>query len=527
MTIISDKEISKSVSKLNDRSERQLDIKLLISTFVDVGIVPQIDNTRNQIIYGRRGTGKTHLMKVLSDNLKEQNNTIPIYLDCRTLGSSELFSDSTASIKLRCLSLFKDIINNLYNPLLEFVAENSSDSDEGNRGFEILDSILDSINRNEEIDSNTKVTTNESYKNSIAEINKLELNAFPSPQASFKLGDEIKDSHETDVKFEKDIIKIDKIFFPEINQKFNQFCNLFKCTIFLLIDEWASIPFEIQPYLAEFLKKSFFANPQVVIKITSLEYRSNFNLHLERNIIGFELGSDISASLDIDDYFVYDRNPGIITKNFAEILFKHISSSLPNEYLKSQFKVNNSDTFIKTFFSDKSTFEQIVRSSEGVVRDLINIFIKAFFSAQRKNMSSIDKKSVIESARQWFESDKSINLDKEMNILLDKIVEEVIGKKRARSFLLERQYENNKLIQKLFDARVLHVVHRGYSDKGGTPGIRYNIYTLDYGTYVDLMNTNKAPDNDFTEAEAIADDFIVPFDDKRSIRRIILNPSLL
>ena len=68
---------------------------------------------------------------------------------------------------------------------------------------------------------------------------------------------------------------------------------------------------------------------------------------------------------------------------------------------------------------------------------------------------------------------------------------------------------------------------RRYADKD-KPGVRYNIYSLDYGTYVDLMNTSKKPDLGFTVSESERpEDFVVPFDDKRSIRRIILPESIL
>ena len=106
--------------------------------------------------------------------------------------------------------------------------------------------------------------------------------------------------------------------------------------------------------------------------------------------------------------------------------------------------------------------------------------------------------------------------------------------------MLPRHLEKNELIQKLIDARVLHLVRKGYADKDN-PGVRYSIYTLDYGTYVDLIGTSGQPELRFDEGEYVdpsapperprlrfgeSDDSqemsIVPFDDKRSIRRIIL-----
>ncbi len=84
------------------------------------------------------------------------------------------------------------------------------------------------------------------------------------------------------------------------------------------------------------------------------------------------------------------------------------------------------------------------------------------------------------------------------------------------------------MVIKLFDARVIHQMQKGYADKDN-PGVRYNIYSLDYGTYVDLLGTSKEPE---IELKSIDDrkspgKIVVPFDDKRSIRRIILTEAVL
>ena len=70
-------------------------------------------------------------------------------------------------------------------------------------------------------------------------------------------------------------------------------------------------------------------------------------------------------------------------------------------------------------------------------------------------------------------------------------------------------------------------MQRGYADKD-RPGARYNIYALDYGTYVDLMNTSKKPELGFEVREGVDEkEYLVPFDDKRSIRRIVLTRDTL
>jgi hypothetical protein len=68
-------------------------------------------------------------------------------------------------------------------------------------------------------------------------------------------------------------------------------------------------------------------------------------------------------------------------------------------------------------------------------------------------------------------------------------------------------------------------MQRGYADKDN-PGIRYNIYAIDYGAYVDLIGTSREPELDLATSQE-GPDVVVPFDDKRSIRRIILDKAVL
>jgi hypothetical protein len=237
------------------------------------------------------------------------------------------------------------------------------------------------------------------------------------------------------------------------------------------------------------------------------------------------LGADISTAPDLDDYFVFDRNPDHITDIYADVLLKHLASELPEKFLASRYEVRSGRELASKLFTERSTCAEMARASEGVMRDLINIFTQAFFNAQRRGRENIDKRAIVESARQWFEQDKAQYLDDQLQDVLRMIVDEVIGKRRARSFLLPRELEKHPIIQRLFDARVLHHMQRGYADKDN-PGVRYNIYAIDYGAYVDLLGTSRQPQVDLVSQNE-GNDLVVPFDDKRSIRRIILDPAML
>jgi hypothetical protein len=80
--------------------------------------------------------------------------------------------------------------------------------------------------------------------------------------------------------------------------------------------------------------------------------------------------------------------------------------------------------------------------------------------------------------------------------------------------------QSHVLIDNLFDDRVIHLLKRNISAHD-QPGVRYDVYKIDYGCYVDLLSTARAPEGLF---EIDDGSFVeVPPDDYRAIRRAILN----
>lgn len=524
--MVQDQNLAKAVAAIPQRSERQQDLQKLVGAFVDVGILPQVENTNNQIIYGRRGTGKTHILRVMGSNLKSATNAI-VYIDARTLGSTAQFTDQNVPLPTRCTALFRDILAETHNVLLDHIIA---------VGGENVDAALEQMSELSSAFTEPFVTRTPE-KASSRSLERTEQDSrtrlAASAGAKYGIGLEAssgsgaKNAAESERSMEFTIRSEDKIIFPAISSLLRTILTKSSSQLFILVDEWSSLPTDVQPYLAEFFKRAFLALPQVTVKIASLEHRSLFRTQTPQGIIGFELGADISVGIDIDDYYVFDRNPDRITDAFGDMLVKHLRNELQATYLSDELKITDGRELASKLFTERAVFQELVRASEGVARDLINIFVTSYFVVHRRGGEKVERGAVLEGARQWFEQDKEGNLDPALRQVLRRITDEVIGKRKARSFLLPRELGDHPIIQRLFDLRVLHLVRRGYADKD-KPGVRYNIYSLDYGTYVDLMNTSKKPDLGFTVAEkANHEDLVVPFDDKRSIRRIILTEGIL
>ncbi len=522
-SLLKDQAIQKAVSAVPQRSERQENVDQLVATFVDPGVSVQLDNANNQILYGRRGTGKTHVLKVVQRAAEADPERLPIYIDMRKLGSSSIYEDEGRPLYVRVGSLLRDVLAEVENALLDWGTDPTREVP--GPIFEMLKAFSEAITRSVMQADTVTVEGEASVGASRTDNARLGVEGLkPIVQA----GGAVSDHSEQRRKVVRHGYALDKVLFQEISTALAKTIEAAGIReLLVLLDEWTAVPLDLQPLLAEFIKRAFFPNANVTVKIASLEYRSNFSEPLAKNsVLGFELSADISSALELDDYYVYDRNPDRTVAMFSELAYRHIVAEVDSiagteHYLKTTYGIEDASDFIRALFSGDA-FTELVRAGEGVARDFINIFSSAFFDGVRRDTEKIDMKAVRSAAREWYEKDKSLNVDDEQAAVLRRIIESVIGQRNARSFMVEKQLEKHEVIRSLFDFRLIHLVQRGYADKDN-PGARYNIFTLDYGTYVDLIGTKRAPDGDFGERDDDdADDIVVPFDDKRSIRRIIL-----
>jgi hypothetical protein len=371
--MLKDEQISKAVAFLHQRAEKRQDERKTIETFVDSGILAQILSRNDQILYGRRGTGKTHVFQVTASRFKEDPTNAVVLIDGRTLGSTSQFTDPNVPLQQRCISLFRDVILEISNGVLEHVV--NTPSAEAERAINILAELnsiaLEPVRRISEqfVSDREKGTTEEG----------TQIGGTISP-VDFSLSAKLDtaSSAETEKKVSYRVSLEDKVIFPHLQSLFNSLLAKANATLVILFDEWSSIPLDIQPYLAEFVKRSLLPNPNIILKIATLEYRSQFFITTDNRRIGFDLGSDISAMLDLDDCYVYDRNPEVITTLMADVLFKHINSERPKEYLKTKYDITVGEQLVSRLFTKRTTFQELVRASEGVIRDLLNIFSMAY-----------------------------------------------------------------------------------------------------------------------------------------------------
>jgi len=378
--ILQDPKVMAAITSIIQRSERQNNEQRLQASYVDLGIKSSLESVNNHIVYGRRGTGKTHLLKVLQDSSYfKERRTCQVYIDARTLGSTEQFSDETISLDQRCFSLFQYImiliwghLQNHYFRNEDLMAKPELEQYLGELGAIITKPYI----RHEHKKRNRKTKQSDMDENAIAFDFVFQKKSF-----SFKTSD--KSSKDVENADEYEIVSSNKIIFPDLQSKIDEVLDITSTPLLILLDEWQQIPSMLQPYLAEFLKRSFFPLHRVTIIIAALEYRSSFSKKsVQEQAIGFELGADISATIDIDDHYVFDKDRTAIAEVYATVLYRHLSAEL-GDYLSWEHGVDSPKALRSKLFSSNETFTELARACEGVVRDLINIFAKAALKARK------------------------------------------------------------------------------------------------------------------------------------------------
>ncbi|MET7244133.1 hypothetical protein ABZT49_12255 [Methylobacterium sp. EM32] len=509
--------INRCFLRFEDRAER-ITPKQVAETFVSIGpLMDLLASRNNQIVYGRRGTGKTHALRYFQ-NTRNTSGDIAIYIDAQNIGSNgSIYNDHSIPVSERATRLLVDVCSAIHHELQEVFSRPGSKWGLA-EAAPLLDGFVDGYN---EMRVTGKVKEEEANKNTNSKNNSStaglsfdgKLNGKVEASRGSAYSSETSDKREIEGSEET---WIDFTFFSRAIRSLAKFIAPMR--IWLLIDEWTTVPPAIQPYLADLIRRSMFNVPNITVKIAAIEHRSVFKIdRQDEGYIGFELGADISAAINMDDYLVIDNNEARAKQFFRQFISNH-AAAVADEI---NVKLGGKHRVIAQAFTQDNVFTEFVRATEGVPRDAMHILSLA---AQRAGINQISMPIIRQSAYNFFQSEKysAIQANRENVAMLEWIRDEVIGDRRTRAFLLPVSADDT-IIDRLFDRRALHILNRNRS-AAHRPGERFIVYKLDYGLYVDLSNTDKFPDGLLVpNSQDIDADFEVPIDDARSYRRAILD----
>ena len=497
-----------------------------MATYVDAGgLVSALKATDNGIVYGRRGTGKTHALLYLAET-RRADGDFCIYLDVeQDLGSTEgIYGDTNLPLAERASRLLVDVLGKIHDELLD-------EAFQGRGDIGALEGVLDHFGE-VLVSEDLEVTSSESASTDQAN----------SSSAGIKLaGRESAVSLDTGSSQRRASTEDTQVLAkgaPRLRVHFGQAANLIQKAvdahpagrIWLLFDEWSGLPLDLQPYLSEMLRRLFFGLSKVTVRLGAIPHRSEWRVTRDDGTyVGIETGAEIFPLLDLDEFVVFPARSRAeqterSTTFFKVLLFRHVNSALA---AKEKDALDSPEQLVSLLFTQVTALHELVRAAEGVPRDALIIVSRA---ALRAGQSKISTEHVRAAASQVFQTTKAglLNGVPEAQKLLQIITDEVISKK-SRAFLLRQEQTRHPLIERLIDDRILHVIKRGYSSKDD-PGERFDVLQIDFGCYVSFLQTQNAPEsllggvNDDVALEAFFSPApSVPEDDYRAIRSSVLD----
>ncbi len=461
------------------RRAENTDRYTLATTYVSAGsFSAMLHSTDHQVLYGRRGTGKTHALLYLSDVI-DRAGDLAIYLDLRTLGSAGgLHTDGTVSAAERGTQLLVDTLEAVHDELLSVAVDSEHDM------LGSLDALADAATGVEvvgEVERESKLGGSSEVRHG------FEVSSTPSGKVSA----ERKDTTSAENRLRRTGVERHRVVFGPLSRALRGITRtLGRRRIWLLLDEWSSVPLDLQPLLADLLRRGVLPVPGITVKIAAIERRSRFSVpSAAGDYIGIELGADAATAVSLDDFLVFNRARTDAQEFFGQLFFNHSKDLLVR--MVGTTAPEDAAAFVEQTFR-RNAFLELVRAAEGVPRDAINI---AALAAQNAHSDLIDLEDVRRAARDWYLRDKQAAIDSTpaARTTLRKLVDEVVGKRRSRTFLLEHSVgSEHPAVDVLYDARLLHVLRRGIVDKHH-PGTLYDGFAIDYGCYVALLLDGELP----------------------------------
>lgn len=468
----------------------------------------KVGSIKYQVLYGRRGTGKTHLLKALQEKLIDaEEKYLPVYIDLRAYKPMLANNNDLYYALILFQEIIVEILKSVYENIEYLYKEYLEDKAFIENKKRKVSIILEKFNRHFNGQNFSKIGD--------VGFRISEVRRWAATLNLTKVLD-LSGKGEYDREVETENTQIKYISFSDMSDSIAELLDILDVDrIFCLIDEWSEIPESSQYILAEFIKRAFITR-KITVKIAAIPNRTKL---LSEERIGLEDGGDIFG-YNLDDRYIYELNPDNTKVFFNELLFKQLYNIDPQIYQRfyedeGRHPVHN---FINKFLANQA-LREILIASAGIPRDFLNIFISAynyFYKTSNKRNKHLVVADVRKATIEWYKVDKKKTVDANSNakLFLEKIIDEILISKKRCHFLIPEKYEMNKELNDLIDLRVIHLRKKGISHKG-RQGIIYNVYYLDYACYTSSnYYHNRINTSLLSEIEAT--------DNFREIRRVSL-----
>lgn len=264
----------------------------------------QLARKTPQVVWGRRGTGKTTLFKAFTyyiNDLKSVSNSLSVYIMM-----SDLIPTKEELLKIKDINaelpiyIFKKLLLTLTEKLIAHynAFEHYLNKNEKDRFADIYISLDDSIRLGKE--KIVEITKHERFEDENATAKAIALDISPSPslidtiKARFLFNKKNNSSQKTNVSKEIHFY----IETTDIKEKLTELLNLLRIDcLFICLDEYSDIGkipvYQIQSQLAQLIKQVFFKSSKFAVKIATIWNESKLATRNAQGPFGIEYKEDI------------------------------------------------------------------------------------------------------------------------------------------------------------------------------------------------------------------------------------------
>ncbi|QVY67393.1 hypothetical protein [Polaribacter sp. Q13] len=422
--------------------------------YIDVeGHLERLGSKQQQVIFGRRGSGKSCLLVHYKNDIGKSEKTLSIYI-------------STDEIKRLG---YPDVLIRL---LLQ-IMENLPSSKQKWRKFFFQETIVQKhikdlrklLNQAEtkkvkqEDRQETKVGGSGGYIGVNLNTNRSKTSGTLSEFEESKL--DTLERYLTDYKtaIEEEIKK----------SKFD--------SCFILLDDYYLIKRDKQPDVLDYLHR-LFRGTEFYLKVASIRHRTDLIRH-DNQTIGLELTQDVEE-INLDRTLENLSSPSEYLGRILNFMGKNVLLDNASEVLFNH-----------------NAFESLVIASGGVPRDFLTIFVNAIDQAISKGHTKhLTSTNIWKAASSFSYQSKLKALRNDVNIEatnLEAIFRDLmtfcIKEKKRTCFLISQEdaqihSKAHELILQLMDFKLIHVIEADTSAASGRKG-RYEAYTLDFSLFME------------------------------------------
>src|SRR5262249_39451934 len=216
----------------------------------------------------------------------------PVYIDLRSVGSNgSIYNDSSRPLAERASTLIVDVLNALYNELysVALTAIETAQPDQIKQITIRLDDVSTAI---QSVRITGSVEEERQSNESVASERTAEATARLSTRPSLDVGAGRTSKASTGESWRKrrsgnEIVHLN---FGTIGSSLSGLVGVLGSPrLWIMLDEWSEVPLELQPYLADLLRRTVLPVNAITVKIAAIEHRSNFTtLRDQGDHIGLE-----------------------------------------------------------------------------------------------------------------------------------------------------------------------------------------------------------------------------------------------